>query len=85
MGQPVINKMPPVQFDTEGEHVLSKKKLDELVRQVCGGGSPGADGNYLTPDVEEVSSNNRRSLFLQFFQVSSFLEFQAIGLLTLAS
>lgn len=54
MGQPVIAKMPVPQFDAEGEHVLSKKKLDELVRQVCGGGSPGADGNYLTPDVEEV-------------------------------
>ncbi|KAI8963473.1 transcription initiation factor TFIID subunit A-domain-containing protein [Daldinia sp. FL1419] len=53
MSQPVIAKMPPAQFDAEGEHVLSKKKLDELVRQVCGGGSPGADGNYLTPDVEE--------------------------------
>ncbi|KAI1385452.1 uncharacterized protein F4822DRAFT_344807 [Hypoxylon trugodes] len=53
MGQPVIPKMPVAQFDAEGEHVLSKKKLDELVRQVCGGGSPGADGNYLTPDVEE--------------------------------
>jgi len=55
MNQPVIPKMPVPQFDTEGDHVLSKKKLDELVRQVCGGGSPGADGNYLTPDVEEVS------------------------------
>lgn len=55
MSQPVISKMPSPQFDAEGEHVLSKKKLDELVRQVCGGGSPGADGNYLTPDVEEVS------------------------------
>lgn len=53
MNQPVITKMPVPQFDTEGDHVLSKKKLDELVRQVCGGGSPGADGNYLTPDVEE--------------------------------
>ncbi|KAI1131390.1 hypothetical protein F5Y10DRAFT_233577 [Nemania abortiva] len=53
MNQPVIAKMPVPQFDTEGDHVLSKKKLDELVRQVCGGGSPGADGNYLTPDVEE--------------------------------
>ncbi|KAI1370538.1 hypothetical protein F4677DRAFT_438125 [Hypoxylon crocopeplum] len=57
MGQPVISKMPPVQFEAEGEHVLSKKKLDELVRQVCGGGSPGADGNYLTPDVEESVLN----------------------------
>ncbi|OTA92422.1 hypothetical protein M434DRAFT_74617 [Hypoxylon sp. CO27-5] len=53
MGQPVIQKMPVPQFDADGEHVLSKKKLDEFVRQVCGGGSPGADGNYLTPDVEE--------------------------------
>ncbi|KAI1809108.1 transcription initiation factor TFIID subunit A-domain-containing protein [Poronia punctata] len=53
MNQPIIAKMPVPQFDTEGDHVLSKKKLDELVRQVCGGGSPGADGNYLTPDVEE--------------------------------
>ncbi|KAI0380464.1 hypothetical protein F5Y04DRAFT_98716 [Hypomontagnella monticulosa] len=57
MSQPVIPKMPPVQFDADGEHVLSKKKLDELVRQVCGGGSPGADGNYLTPDVEESVLN----------------------------
>jgi transcription initiation factor TFIID subunit 12 len=54
MNQPVVAKMPIPQFDAEGDHVLSKKKLDELVRQVCGGGSPGADGNYLTPDVEEV-------------------------------
>ncbi|KAI0160204.1 hypothetical protein GGR57DRAFT_456688 [Xylariaceae sp. FL1272] len=51
--QPVLPKIQVPQYDTEGEHVLSKKKLDELVRQVCGGGSPGADGNYLTPDVEE--------------------------------
>lgn len=56
MSQPVIAKMPAPMFDADSEHVLSKKKLDELVRQVCGGASPGADGNYLTPDVEEVSS-----------------------------
>ncbi|KAI0179882.1 hypothetical protein GGR52DRAFT_216735 [Hypoxylon sp. FL1284] len=57
MGQPVISKVPAPHFDAEGEHVLSKKKLDELVRQVCGGGAPGADGNYLTPDVEESVLN----------------------------
>ncbi|KAI0475204.1 hypothetical protein GGR56DRAFT_644998 [Xylariaceae sp. FL0804] len=57
MNQPVITKMAVPHFDTEGDHVLSKKKLDELVRQVCGGGSPGADGNYLTPDVEESVLN----------------------------
>lgn len=54
IGQPVIAKAPAFTFEAEGEHVLSKKKLDELVRQVCGGGPAGADGNYLTPDVEEV-------------------------------
>ncbi|KAI1136491.1 hypothetical protein F5Y05DRAFT_391453 [Hypoxylon sp. FL0543] len=57
MAQPVIQKMPVLQFDADGEHVLSSKKLNELVRQVCGGGSPGADGNYLTPDVEESVLN----------------------------
>ncbi|KAI2616863.1 hypothetical protein GGR54DRAFT_609142 [Hypoxylon sp. NC1633] len=57
MGQPVIAKMPAPQFDAEGEHVLSKKKLDELVRSVCGGAAPGGDGNYLTPDVEESVLN----------------------------
>ncbi|KAI1503995.1 transcription initiation factor TFIID subunit A-domain-containing protein [Biscogniauxia marginata] len=55
--QPVITKMNAPQFDAEGDHVLSKKKLDELVRQVCGGGTPGVDGNYLTPDVEESVLN----------------------------
>ncbi|KAI1323360.1 hypothetical protein F5Y16DRAFT_384084 [Xylariaceae sp. FL0255] len=57
MNQPVITKMPIPQFDAEGDHVMSKKKLDELARQVCGGGSPSADGNYLTPDVEESVLN----------------------------
>ncbi|KAI0023430.1 transcription initiation factor TFIID subunit A-domain-containing protein [Xylariomycetidae sp. FL0641] len=57
MNQPVIPKMPVPQFDTEGDHMVSKKKLDELVRQVCGGGSPGTDNNFLTPDVEESVLN----------------------------
>lgn len=51
MSQPVIQKNPTFTWEAEGEHVLSKKKLDELVRQICGGGQ---EGNYLTPDVEEV-------------------------------
>lgn len=53
MNQPVIQKNPVFTFEAEGEHILDKKKLNELVRQVCGGGPPGQDGNYLTPDVEE--------------------------------
>ncbi|KAK7990109.1 hypothetical protein PG989_010424 [Apiospora arundinis] len=53
LAQPVMQKPPVYTFESEGDHVLSKKKLDELVRQVCGGGPAGQDGNYLTPDVEE--------------------------------
>jgi transcription initiation factor TFIID subunit 12 len=50
MGQPVISKFPPFQLEGENDRVLSKRKLDELVRQVTG----GAD-DALTAEVEEVS------------------------------
>jgi transcription initiation factor TFIID subunit 12 len=50
MGQPVIQKFPPFQLEGEGDRVLSKRKLDELVRQVTGGTE-----DALTPEVEEVS------------------------------
>jgi hypothetical protein len=50
MGQPVINKFPPFQLEGEGDRVLSKRKLDELVRQVTGGSE-----DALTPEVEEVT------------------------------
>jgi len=40
-------------MEGEGDRVLSKKKLDELVRQVTGGGQGLEDGMGLTPDVEE--------------------------------
>ncbi|RYP77663.1 hypothetical protein DL771_001031 [Monosporascus sp. 5C6A] len=56
-GQAVIQKNANTyNFDADGEHVLSKKKLDELTRQVVGG-QPGIDGNYMTPDVEEAALN----------------------------
>ncbi|EMR62585.1 putative transcription initiation factor tfiid subunit 12 protein [Eutypa lata UCREL1] len=56
-GQPVIQKnMNAYNFDADAEHVMSKKKLDELTRQVVGG-QPGIDGNYMTPDVEEAALN----------------------------
>lgn len=54
MGQPVLPKIPVVQMEGEGERVLNRKKLDDLVRQVCGGQAEGQEGNGLTPDVEEV-------------------------------
>lgn len=50
MGQPAIAKQPGFILEGEGDRVLSKKKLDELVRQVTGGG----EGDGLTPEVEEV-------------------------------
>lgn len=54
MNQPAMNRIPAYNHEAEGDHVLSKKKLDELVRQVCGGSTEG-HGNLLTPEVEEVS------------------------------
>lgn len=55
MGQPVIHKLPAYMLEGDGDRVLSKKKLDELVRQVTGGGE-GTQGESLMPEVEEVSS-----------------------------
>lgn len=55
MNQPVIAKNAAgYNFDADGEHAVSKKKLDELLRQVIGGGA-SVDTAYLTSDVEEVS------------------------------
>ncbi|CCT67056.1 related to general RNA polymerase II transcription factor TAF12 [Fusarium fujikuroi IMI 58289] len=53
MSQPAMARIPAYNHEAEGDHVLSKKKLDELVRQVCGGPAEGQDGNLLTPEVEE--------------------------------
>ncbi|KAK2811408.1 hypothetical protein FQN49_008457 [Arthroderma sp. PD_2] len=49
MGQPAIQKHPGYVLEGEGQRVLSKKKLDDLIRQVTGGG----EGEKLTPDAEE--------------------------------
>ncbi|EAT89765.1 hypothetical protein HBH56_019360 [Parastagonospora nodorum] len=49
MGQPVIPRPPPFQLEGEGDRVLSKRKLDELVRQVTGGSEEA-----LTSEVEEA-------------------------------
>ena len=54
MGQPAIQKHPAFVLEGEGERVLSKKKLEELVRQVTGGGE-SEEGEGLTAEVEEVS------------------------------
>ena len=55
MGQPAIQKHPGFVLEGEGERVLSKKKLQELVRQVTGGGAgEGEEEEGLTAEVEEV-------------------------------
>ena len=55
IGQPAIQRHPGFVLEGEGEHVLSKKKLEELVRQVTGGtGGEGEEGEALTAEVEEV-------------------------------
>ena len=55
MGQPAIQKHPGYVLEGEGERVLSKKKLQELVRQVTGGGGgEGEEEEGLTAEVEEV-------------------------------
>ncbi|KAF2083624.1 hypothetical protein K490DRAFT_51158 [Saccharata proteae CBS 121410] len=53
MGQPVIAAHPQYHLEGDDNRVLSKKKLDELVRQVTGGGE-GPAGESLTPEVEEA-------------------------------
>lgn len=59
MGQPVLPKFAAVQMEGEGERVLNRKKLDDLVRQVCGGQAEGQESsNALTPEVEEVSPSS---------------------------
>ncbi|KAI9772059.1 MAG: Transcription initiation factor TFIID subunit 12 [Geoglossum simile] len=52
MGQPALSRHPGYALEGEGERVLSKKKLDELVRQVTGGGE-GREGEGLSAEVEE--------------------------------
>lgn len=55
MGQPAIQKHPGYVLEGDGERVLGRKKLEELVRQVTGG-VDGEEGETLTAAAEEVSS-----------------------------
>ncbi|KAK6404182.1 Transcription initiation factor TFIID subunit 12 [Elasticomyces elasticus] len=58
MQQPGLARPPTYTLEGEGDHVLSKRKLDELVRQVTGtaGSSSSTDSSsasLLAPEVEE--------------------------------
>lgn len=56
MGQPALQKHPGYVLEGEGDRVLSKKKLEELVRQVTGNADPEG-AQLLDPEVEEVRIN----------------------------
>jgi transcription initiation factor TFIID subunit 12 len=72
MGQPAISKPPAFNIDggEGGSGVLSKKKLDELVRQVTGGPA-GMASEGLTPEVEQVST---RALHIFLHHCAHFVE-----------
>ncbi|KAL8854029.1 MAG: hypothetical protein Q9221_001152 [Calogaya cf. arnoldii] len=53
LGQPAIQKQPSYVLDGEGERVLGRKKLEDLVRQVTGG-VDGEEGETLTAAAEET-------------------------------
>lgn len=54
IGQPALQQPPTYSLHGPGDRVLDKKKLDELVRQVCGAGD-GSSQPTLHPEVEDVS------------------------------
>lgn len=56
MQQPPVTKPPGFTIEGDAERVLNKRKLDELVRQVTGGGEGLDNTESLTPEVEDVSS-----------------------------
>ncbi|KAL2677621.1 transcription initiation factor TFIID subunit A-domain-containing protein [Phyllosticta citricarpa] len=53
LGQPVVSSHPQFHLEGDESRVLSKKKLDELVRQVTGAGELPT-GETLAPEVEEA-------------------------------
>lgn len=66
IGQPALQKHPGYVLEGEGDRVLSKKKLEELVRQVTGNADPEG-AQLLDPEVEEV----RFSYFTSPITISS--------------
>lgn len=54
MSQPGVQRPAQFTLEGEGDRVLSKRKLDELVRQVTGSPADGSADSGLAPDVEEA-------------------------------
>ncbi|KAK4574000.1 Transcription initiation factor TFIID subunit 12 [Recurvomyces mirabilis] len=56
--QPGLSRPPPYTLEGEGDHVLSKRKLDELVRQVTGGTAiPSSTTNPTTTTKPPTSTS----------------------------
>ena len=53
MGLPAIHRHPGFVLEGEGDRVLSKKRLQQLMKEVTGA-SEGDDAEVMSPDVEEV-------------------------------
>lgn len=54
MSQPGVQRPAQFTLEGEGDRVLSKRKLDELVRQVTGSPADGSVDSGLAPEVEEA-------------------------------
>lgn len=57
MGLPAIPRHPGYVLEGEGDRVLSKKRLQQLMREVTGA-SEGDDAEVMAPDVEEVRNHS---------------------------
>lgn len=85
MGQPVLQKTPGFNLEGEGERVMNKRKLDELVRQVTGGGEGLDSGEGLTPEVEDVRFPFLDVIFPTFILLLYYILSHKISLVILLS
>ena len=71
MQQPGIQRPAQFTLEGEGDRVLSKRKLDELVRQVTGtpASDPSSDSHALAPDVEDSVLRSSQTLDIRDVQV----------------
>ncbi|KAK0935524.1 Transcription initiation factor TFIID subunit 12 [Friedmanniomyces endolithicus] len=62
--QPGLARPPTFTLEGEGDHVLSKRKLDELVRQVTGSAGPSASSAATDNPFSSSASTSTTSSFL---------------------
>ncbi|KAK0257995.1 Transcription initiation factor TFIID subunit 12 [Friedmanniomyces endolithicus] len=64
--QPGLARPPTFTLEGEGDHVLSKRKLDELVRQVTGSAGPSASSSSSASATDNPSSSASTSTTSSF-------------------